>query len=178
MGIGRTTRFGLQAGGFSVARNEADREDLMREAVALTRRVEIHLPGETEPVVAGFRDNGCWSVYFGGDPVLHFDAEGRLRRAFVGGQLFRSQGTVLSRLTRQRSESETTLLRYDLSPQELADFWSTAIPRLRHLADAVRDGAACVQERIPSDWAFAADILAVLTLILNRSLRLSRSLKK
>lgn len=161
-----------------MARIEADREDLMREAVAFTRRVEFHFPSEAEPVVAGFRDNGCWSVYFGGDPVFHFDAEGRLRRAFVGGQLFRSQGTGLSRLTRQRSERETNLLRYDLSPQELADFWSTAVPRLRRLAEAVREGTARVQKRIPGDWAFAADILAALTPILNDSLRLSRSLKK
>ncbi|MBI5757549.1 MAG: hypothetical protein HZA46_03400 [Planctomycetales bacterium] len=161
-----------------MARNEADREDLMREAVALTRRVEFRLPGENEPVVVGIRDNGCWSVYFGGDPVFHFDAEGRLRRAFVEGHLFRSQGTGLSRLSRLRSERKSNLLRYDLSPQELADFWSASGPRLCRLADAVRDGTARVQKQIPRDWELTTDILAVLTLISDGTIRLSRSLKK
>jgi hypothetical protein len=165
-------------GGYFVARNEVDREDLMREAVALTRRVELCVSGETAPIVVGIRDNGCWSVYFGGDPVFHFDAEGRLRRAFVDGHLFRSQGTGLSRLTRLRTDRESNLLRYDLPPQELADFWCAAGPRLCRLADSVRDGTARVLAQIPCDWKFTADILAVLTVISDRSLRLSRSLKK
>jgi hypothetical protein len=165
-------------GRFSVARHEADREDLMREAVALTRRVEFRLSGEPEPIVIGVRENGCWSVYFGSDPVFHFDAEGRLRRAFVGGCLFRSHGTFLSRLTRHRSDRETNLLRYDLSPPELAEFWSTAVPRLRGLAEAIRNGTASVQKRITGDWGFADDIFEVLRLMLDGPLRLSRSLKK
>jgi len=49
---------------------------------------------------------------------------------------------------------------------------------LHRLANAVRDGTARVQERIPGDWEFAADILDKLTLILNSPFRLSRSLKK
>lgn len=161
-----------------MARNEADREDLMREAVALKRRVKLRLLGESEPIVVGIRENGLWSVYFGSDPVFHFDAEDRLRRAFVGGCLFRSHGTGLSRLTRHRSDRETNLLRYDLSPQELAEFWSTAAPHLRGLAEAINNGTAKVQERIPGDWAFAGDILEVLRLISSGPLRLSQSLKK
>src|SRR5262245_19900425 len=106
----------------AMSRHEADREDLMAEATALARRVKLSVPGEVERVVAGFRATGRLSIYFGGEPVYHFDAEGRLRRAFVNGLLYRTQGTTLARLRRERSAEVTELRRRDLSPTELRQF--------------------------------------------------------
>ena len=69
-----------------MARNEADREDLMREAVALTERVELFVPGFEELITIGFRSNGAMSIFVGQDPVYQFDPSGRLRRAFADRQ--------------------------------------------------------------------------------------------
>src|SRR5713226_9555672 len=113
-----------------MARYESDREDLMAEATALRERVELEVPGEAEHFVAGFRDDGRWSIYFGADPVYHFDANGGLRRAFVAGDLYRSQARTLARLIRTRTQSEVQLVRHDLDPDELEQFLSDMIARL------------------------------------------------
>src|SRR5438045_2175540 len=105
-----------------MARHEADREDLMAEAIALRERVELALPGEAEHTIAGFRDNGRFSLYFGTDPVFHLDADGALRRAFVGGDLYRSQAHTLARLTRQRTGGAVNLVRHDLDASQLEMF--------------------------------------------------------
>jgi hypothetical protein len=125
-----------------MARQESDREDLMREATALVRRVELDVPGEPEPVVCGFHADGRLSVYFGSDPVYHFDPEGRLRRAFVDGHLFRTQGTTLACLTRVRTHAVTELRRRDLNPEELAAFFREMRGRIRHSRSEVRTGAS------------------------------------
>ena len=83
-----------------MARHEDDREDLMREAVALTDRVELSVDGFESLITIGFRSNSAMSIFLGPDAVYHFDPEGRLRRAFVDGLLFRSQHTTLAMLRR------------------------------------------------------------------------------
>src|SRR4029077_15594660 len=103
-----------------MARHEAEREDLMGEAKALRERVEYSIDGQPEAIVAGFRPTGQWSLYFGSDPVYHFAADGALRRAFCGDELYRTQGTTLARLSRVRTAEEVQLVRHDLSPVELA----------------------------------------------------------
>src|SRR5580765_5795621 len=111
-------------GGIRMARREADREDLMAEASALRQRAELVLDGYAEPIVAGVRANGHLSVYFGDDPVYQFDAAGNLRRAFVGGDLYRTQGHTLARLNRTRTDLAVELGRRDLDPAELERFLS------------------------------------------------------
>ena len=85
-----------------MARNESDREDLMREAVALVRRVECETGNENDSVISGFRKCGSLSLYFGPDPVYHFDDSARLRRAFGEGFLYRTQGTTLARIIHEQ----------------------------------------------------------------------------
>src|SRR5262249_43315964 len=105
-----------------IAQHEADRDDVMAQATALRQRGGLRVRGETELIVAGFRDDGRFSIYFGPDPVFHFDADGALRRAFVAGDLYRSQKQTLARLTRTRSDSMVRLIRHDLDAAELAAF--------------------------------------------------------
>lgn len=132
-----------------MARRESDREDLMREATALKRRVELRIPGEPETVIAGVRSGGALSLYFGPDPVYHFDAETGLRRAFMDGCLYRTQGTTLARLTRVRREDSTDLRRHDLDDDELRAFRDRAQPRLKHLHEALADGTEDMIEHVP-----------------------------
>lgn len=131
-----------------MARHEADREDLMAEATALSPRLELAVPEEPEPVVAGFR-GARLSLYFGGDPVYHFDEARRLRRAFVGGQLYRTQGQTLARLTRVRTTATTDLVRRDLSPDELAGFLADMRQRVGQLADVLSTERYDVLREVP-----------------------------
>jgi hypothetical protein len=159
-----------------MARREADREDLMREATALRERVELAVPHEAEPVVAGFRADGRLSLYFGQDPAYHFDAEGGLRRAFRDGELYRSQGTTLARLRRQRTPESTDLARHDLAPDELDAFLQQMQARLRTLLEALQSGRVRIVARIPPD----SDLLARLIEAIPRANRgrLSKALRK
>jgi hypothetical protein len=112
--------------------------------------VALSIPGEREPVVAGFRDDGRLSIYFGGDEAFHFDPQGRLRRAFAKGYLFRTQGHTLARLMRVRTELETELQRHDLPPVELNEFLSRVRQRLLVLARSLQRETATVIEAIPA----------------------------
>lgn len=143
-----------------MARHESDREDLIREAVALKTRIEWDVPGEHEPVVTGVRSDMSLSVFFGQDPVYHFSPKGQLRRAFVDGFLYRTQGDTLARLNRERSDSETTLLRRDLTELELAEFLAAMRTRLAALRTALQSEAATelrsvVDESLPGDFPTA-----------------------
>jgi hypothetical protein len=161
-----------------MARHESDREDLMREATALVRRVELHVPGEPEPVVCGFRADGRLSIYFGTDPVYHFDASGRLRRAFAAGDLFRSQGTTLARLTRVRQPARTELRRHDLHPDELALFLRTAHARLGSLATALDRCGTRVLRCVPDPAGrILDDLRSTLASILQAQVRLAPRIK-
>lgn len=150
-----------------MAREESDREDLMREAVALTQRVELRVPGFDALITIGFRANQAMSVFIGQDPVYQFDAEGRLRRAYAGGFLYRSQHQTLARLQRVRTAQETQLLRYDLSPQEQTEFRDTMrITLQRLLMEIVQQGAAVVRS-VPEDFGWQVAIQSSLEIILH-----------
>jgi len=134
-----------------MSRHETDREDLIAEATALQERVEFQTYDEPIPFVAGFHRDGRLSVYFGPDPVYHFDAEGRLRRAFVEGNLYRSRGDTLSRLTRERTKETSSLLRHDLRPEELSSFMSTMRQRLEILRRQFDQGQIVVLRQVPTE---------------------------
>lgn len=92
-----------------MAREEQDREDLMREATALVERVELRTASETESVIVGFRRNGCASVYFGGDPAYHFNSRNELRRAYVAGRLWKADQGRLIAMRHARTEMQVEL---------------------------------------------------------------------
>lgn len=133
-----------------MARHEADREDLIREATALKNRVEWQIPGESELVFTGVRPGGHLSVYIGPDPVYQFSPDGGLRRAYVDGFLYRTQGTTLAKLHRERSPQQTVLLRSDLTEDELSEFLNTMDQRLNRLRLCIASGSA-IQQRSVSD---------------------------
>jgi hypothetical protein len=160
-----------------MAVHESDREDLMREAVALVRRIELQSPGEMESVICGFRSNGTLSVYFGPDPVYQFDAESRLRRAFVDGLLYRTQETTLAQLKRQRSKGVTELLRRDLSVDELNEFLKTMRLRLQQLLCALKSDEVVVLKQVPEDQPIVPELIDALGQIVNSEASLAPPIK-
>jgi hypothetical protein len=139
-----------------MARHEADREDLFAELASMPRRVEVRLPGEPHPLVAGIRPQGWLSLYLGPDPVYQFDAAGRLRRAFRHSRLFRTTGTTLARMERGRSNTETTLWRRDLTDEELQSFRQALHADLDRLANALENSTWTVLRQMPAE---AEDLL-------------------
>jgi hypothetical protein len=123
-----------------MARQESDREDLLREATALVDRAELRVSGEAEPVTVGFRRDGSLSVFFGGDPVYQFSAAGELRRAFVAGLLYKAERGRLVALSRERTPKETVLRRSDLDDAQAAAMLAAARQRLERLGTAL-DGS-------------------------------------
>ena len=134
----------------------------MAEAKALRERVEYSVDDQSETVVAGFRPNGQWSLYFGSDPVYHFTADGALRRAFCGDDLYRTQGTTLARLRRVRTGDEVQLVRHDLTPDELANFCARMNELLANLKRAIDSGSAQIVRQFPDDKDVEARLLAAL----------------
>jgi len=156
-----------------MARQESDRDDLFAELAALSPRLELQIPGGPEAVCAGRREStGGWSLFFGPDRVYHFDGEGRLRRAYVEGFLYRSEGTTLSRLRRQRSAGETTLLRHDLNATELATFLNGMRSTIRRFLDEIRANRVAVGRVVPE----SPDVLPLLAAALEEALSNGRRL--
>ncbi|MCG6157034.1 hypothetical protein [Rubinisphaera margarita] len=121
-----------------MSRQEADREDLFEEATACRIRGELILDGRK--VFVGFRSLGQPSFYFGADPVYQFDELFRLRRAYHSGDLYRSEGTTLSRLRRHRSDNASILSRQDLNTNELNEFRTEMEIWFRGLLEALSRG--------------------------------------
>jgi hypothetical protein len=134
-----------------MSRTIREREDLMRDATALIERVELRVAGQGSAVVAGFRRDGRLSIYFGDDPAFHFDEGGRLRRAFVDGDLYRSQGMTLARLRRRRDQTTTELQRHDLDPAESQRFAMNMTGCLRELLDALVSSRYEIIRQVPPD---------------------------
>lgn len=132
-----------------MAREEQDREDLLRDARALAIRVELWLDTETEPVVVGFRGDAA-SLFFGADPVYHFNAQHALRRAFVGGELLKAEGGRLIRLRRSRTPSQVFLLAREWSSAETQEFLDVMDNRVRQLRLAIENHKYGVGRAVPS----------------------------
>lgn len=145
-----------------MARIETDREDLMREATGMRPRGEIRVPHSDTPVIAGFRSDDRCSVYFHPDRCYHFDADGRLRRAFVNGHLYRTQGQTLARLRRERTDTASTLLRHDLTADELTTFVDAMRQHVQQLIAQLRDGSAQILRVVPDDAEFPDQLTAAL----------------
>ncbi len=151
-----------------MARNEADRDDLFAEAIALVRRCEVRISGGSVPLLAGFKAQGDVSFYFGPDRVYHCDEQGRFRRAFIDGVLYRSQESGLSRLRRERTNAETTLWRAELTPEETIAFRAEMIDRLTHLRQALLTNELVILRRCPpEDDRLEADLSAAIATIID-----------
>lgn len=121
-------------------------DDLMSEAVSLVPRLECRCTPWAEPVLLGLNNLDWLFVYFGSDPMYRFDEQGRLRRAFVDGQLLRTTGQTLAVMDRQSTSrqpdphrTESVLLRHDLTPDLLLQFQRRVRSELESLSSALSD---------------------------------------
>lgn len=131
-----------------MAREEADREDLLAEARALVERAEI-ATRDGRHVVLGFREAGGLSLFFEADPVFQFNPAGELRRAFVGGRLLKADGQRLASLTRERAPGEVQLVRHDLTPDETAELLADLQDRLDDLRRTLAAGQFTLVGEVP-----------------------------
>lgn len=161
-----------------MAQHEEDREDLMREAVALSDRVELSVDGFESLITIGFRSNSAMSIFIGQDPVYQFDPEGRLRRAFVDGLLYRSQHTTLAMLKRERTETQTLLLRTDLADDALLKFRETMRRSLELLEQKLRSAAFRVVRSVPESVSHIARIQTALASVLRAESWLSPTIRR
>jgi len=145
-----------------MAREETDREDLLREATALIERIELRVPHEVETVVAGFRRNGAASFFFGADPVYQFNTSGELRRAYVAGRLLKAEQGRLVQLTRERTADAVHLVRHELDATETADVLQRMSDRLAALRNAL-DGPYEIVGQVPNDADVLTRVLRELT---------------
>jgi hypothetical protein len=123
-----------------VAREESDREDILREATGLSDRVELRCQGCAEPIVCGFRRQGALSLFMGQDEVYQFDSRSALRRGYWQGRLLKAEAGQLVELTRQRTEEATWLLRHELSPAQQLDHLQRLQARIQWLRGALQRG--------------------------------------
>ncbi|MBX3413884.1 MAG: hypothetical protein KF708_14430 [Pirellulales bacterium] len=134
-----------------MAREESDREDLLREATALVERVELAFDSVAEHVVVGFRRTGQASFFFGVDPALHFNDRNELRRAYAQGRLLKAERGRLVSLSRQRTEREVALVRHELDAGETAALLENFAGRLRELCAALDGAAFRVVGQVPAE---------------------------
>ena len=143
-----------------MAREEVDREDLLRDATALVRRIELDVPGEADPVVAGFRRTGAASFYFGADPAYHFNSGGRLRRAYLSDHLLKAERGRLVSLRRERTDQAVELRRTELNDERAREILAEMKARLEKLQRAIANGAARVVGHVPAEGNVLAEVAA------------------
>lgn len=142
-----------------MARQEGPREDLLAEAVALVERMELRL-ASGEPVVVGFRKDGCASFFFDQDPVYQFNTAGELRRVYHAGLRYKADGRKLVSLEPRRQTNEVTMVRHEISTDETAALLSEAERRLDGLQGALAEGRFTLVGRVPAEVDVARRTLA------------------
>lgn len=139
-----------------MAREESDREDLIREATGLVARIEYQVDFVTEPVVVGFRRDGSISLFFGQARVYQFNAADELRRGYLDGHLLKAEHGRLVRLTRHRNETQVQLVRHGLSDAERDDFVAHATSHIKQLQSYIEANKAVVLRSVSSPDATTA----------------------
>lgn len=147
-----------------MARQESDREDLLREATALAERIELApAAGDGEHVVVGFRRDSAASIYFGADPAYHFNAAGELRRAYCDGLLIKAEHGRLVSLERVRQENEVQLLRREMPVEAQQKFLAEMADRLRMLVQQCREQKLISVGQVPAEADVFSRVIAWLS---------------
>lgn len=142
-----------------MAREEHQREDLMRDARAMVRRAEIELP-PLPSLVMGKHPTGAASFFFGEDPVFHINSRGQLRRAYVAGRLYKAEGGELIEMERVRTPGQVELRSHTLSPSEREAFTTNVGHRLTDVVAHVDRGAYTLVAEVPAQSDVVDEIVA------------------
>lgn len=120
-----------------MARQEADREDLLREATGLVDRVELRCKGLDDSFVGGFRAQGACSLFFGSAEVYQFNSTSALRRGFRNGFLLKAECRKLILLQRQMTPHETRFVRRELGQRQQDEWMEHLRSRLDWLSNVL-----------------------------------------
>ena len=128
-----------------MARREAPKEDLVRDATAFATRVELRRsPDDLDWIFVGVRTDGDGSIYFGDDEFYAFNAKGELRRALKEGRLYKAEGRGLVAMRRERTDEESVLASERLSSDEQDALIQSLSERISALVRALYDGSMTV----------------------------------
>lgn len=134
-----------------MARQTHKREDLLRDAVALTPRLKLVTQDAPDvPIFAGFRGEAL-SLYFDEDPAYHFNSENALRRAFYRNELYECVKGQLRKLKRDTSSGAVKLERVEVSQEFQADFSNELAARFVELREALNAERVEVVGQVPED---------------------------
>jgi len=157
-----------------MARNESEREDLLNEATAYHRRVELTSDVLPYMIFAGLHRYGGGSIYFDQDPVFHFDQYHNLRKAFRNGYLYRTQGTTLARLQRHRTDKTSELLRCDLSADDLTLFRLDVEQYLKQFLNMLINHQYQIEGQVPkTDTKLLTDLQLFFEQVLENQIQLA-----
>ena len=134
-----------------MARQQSDREDLLREAIALVERAVLDIVGYDKHVVIGFRRDGSGSIYLGHELVYQFNSQLHFRRGYVSGRLIKAERGRLASLDRQRREGSITLVRHDLDEPQTAACLATLKEHVRKLRAALATDHVITIGQVPPD---------------------------
>ena len=135
-----------------MAREIHEREDLLRDATALVPRIQLRLTRDETPleVFVGFRSEAV-SLYFGDDPVYHFNGARELRRAFVDDRLIKAEKGKLVAWCPDRNEKRTDMLRHDLTTEEQDEFCRNMLAWINWLRTEVQAERYEVVGQVPAE---------------------------
>ena len=131
-----------------MAREEHPKEDLIGQAVGLTNRAEYQIEGFEEPVVIGFRSTKAASLFFGEEPVYHWNEAGALRRAYVDGKLIKAERRQLVSLSKRRDDGKVQMIRHELSGEEQDAFLMELQARLNRMLAAFEAGGVALMREV------------------------------
>jgi len=147
-----------------MAREIHERENLLRDATALVQRVELkitataragHSPNRgfdlllPHTLFAGFRSQGQASLYLDDDPVYHFNQAGKVRRAFIDGQIIKAQHGQLVSWLRHQADQRVEMLPHRLAPHEQHEWLAALGQRLKALRQVLETRTYKLAGQIP-----------------------------
>ncbi|MEM9365057.1 MAG: hypothetical protein AAGD07_03605 [Planctomycetota bacterium] len=147
-----------------MAKEPRDREDLLRDGLAMVHRGQISLDGCE--VFVGFRADGQASLYWDQDPVFQFNAAGELRRVYIAGMKLLVQDQQLLILKRDASEFAAQ----QLSAKTVLDRLQHCLVRLANLAGESQQAWQTVGQE---PEAFAQRVLSWATELSQSEIRLA-----
>ena len=144
-----------------MAKQEVDREDILREATALVNRVELEVSGRVDGdhIVFGFRECGSLAVYFGAEPVYQFNANCALRRAYDQGCLIKAVDCLLVSMRRERQDGKLQLLSTAWDEEKTREFIGQVRQDMSQLVEAIAAGEVQVNGFVVAEQQTTAEIL-------------------
>ncbi|MBT4693306.1 MAG: hypothetical protein HOB73_08185 [Planctomycetaceae bacterium] len=144
-----------------MAKQEFDREDILREATVLVNRVELEVSGRAadDAIVFGFRECGSLAIYFGAEPVYQFNADHALRRAYHQGCLLKAVDCLLVNMRRERQDGKLQLLSTSWDEGKTKEFIGQIRQDMSQLVEAIAAGEVQVNRFVTAEQQTTAEIL-------------------